>query len=51
MTIPTILCKVIVLIGSRFTGKTTIYINYKTGEYQHSLPPVDVELQQALLQK
>ena len=51
MTIPTILRKVTVLIGSRFTGKTTIYVNYGTGEYQHSLPPVDVQLQQALLKK
>ena len=51
MTLPSIIRKVTVFIGNRFTGKSTVYINYATGEYQHSLPPVDVELQQALLKK
>ena len=36
-------------IGCKYTGKPEIHINYHTGEYQHALPPVDDELQQALL--
>ena len=46
-----VLIKAPIVIGSRFTGKPSVYLNTGTGEYQHVLPAVDLDVQKAILQK